>query len=62
MGRSRGYGFYITGDNFATQTFVVPLLIDSHGCGRSRDAVYRVSIDQFEDLSQNIEANSENGE
>jgi hypothetical protein len=45
--------------NFATQIFVVHLFIDSHGCGRSRDVVYGVDIDQFEDLSQNIEVNSE---
>jgi hypothetical protein len=48
--------------NFATQTFVVHLFIDSHGCGSSRDVVYRVAIDQFEDLSQNIEVNSEKRE
>lgn len=48
--------------NFATQIFVVHLFIDSHGCGRSRDVVYGVDIDQFEDLSQNIEVNSENRE
>lgn len=46
--------------SFATQTFVVHLFIDSHGCGRSRDVVYRVDINQFEDLSHDIEVNSEN--
>ena len=38
---------------------MVHLFIDSHGCGRSRDVVYGVDIDQFEDLSQNIEVDSE---
>ena len=31
---------------------MVHLPIDSHGCGRSRHAIYDIHIDQFEDLLQ----------
>jgi len=41
--------------NFATQIYVAHLFIDSHGCGRFRDVVHDIHIDQFEDLLQNIE-------